>query len=112
MSNEYESKILFAIYRLYKSEQINEEQRGELKDLLITKNNQIMNLLEPYEEALLTIFDNHSDATSLCSQKSYKNLRPSKLDIRPAYRKSLQDISQSINHQSLSTMFKKKKFVN
>ncbi|CAD8046649.1 unnamed protein product [Paramecium primaurelia] len=112
MSNEYESKILFAIYRLFKSEQINEDQRGELKDLLITKNNQIMNLIEPYEETLLTIFDNNSDITSQCSQKSYKHLRPSKLDIRPTYRKSLQDISQNINHQSLSTMFKKKKFIN
>lgn len=48
MFNEPETKILFAIYNLYKTDKISEEQRGELKgmvqltlDMLISKDPQM-----------------------------------------------------------------------
>ncbi|CAD8091099.1 unnamed protein product [Paramecium sonneborni] len=94
-----EGKLFYKIYMLCKGNQINEYQKGKLKDLVIMKDERIgvaMNqyledrdefrLLENFhnyscEECSPKSFNNLSDDVSIGSSSKYKGKRPAKMQL-------------------------------
>ncbi|CAD8065713.1 unnamed protein product [Paramecium primaurelia] len=97
--DSFEGKLFYKIYMLCKKNQINEEQKGKLKDLVILRDERIeiaMNqyledkdefrLLENFhnysgEEYSPKSFNNFSDDVSVGSHSKFKGKRPAKMEL-------------------------------
>ena len=44
-----QGKLFFCIYNLWKNNEINDEERGKLKDLTITNDPKILNIISEFE---------------------------------------------------------------
>ncbi|CAD8164289.1 unnamed protein product [Paramecium octaurelia] len=97
--DSFEGKLFYKIYMLCQKNQINEEQKGRLKDLVISRDGRIeiaMNqyledrdefrLLENFhnysgEEYSPKSFNNFSDDISIGSHSKFKGKRPAKMQL-------------------------------
>ncbi|CAD8077251.1 unnamed protein product [Paramecium sonneborni] len=97
--DSFEGKLFYKIYTLCQKKQINEEQKGKLKDLAILRDERIeiaMNqyledrdefrLLENFhnysgEEYSPQSFNNFSDDISIGSHSKFKGKRPAKMQL-------------------------------
>ncbi|CAD8077972.1 unnamed protein product [Paramecium sonneborni] len=97
--DSFEGKLFYKIYTLCKKNQINEEQKGKLKDLVILRDERIeiamnqyledrdeLRLLENFhnysgEEYSPKSFNNFSDDVSIGSHSKFKGKRPAKMQL-------------------------------